>query len=496
MKAGRAPRRLQVALTGAFLTGAPVRVRLSEYSELQRKLGEALAGHISGGWDHHGIEWRGVPTYKYGGGGYSNRVPLVLVQREGTRLEARLAAMLRDRPEADRLWCDRLLRGWTWELRELRVQLYDFGVGVVVGAYEAVTPSWTAADAARNAIESLSRLRADPVSGVQSPVAAAYGELAYETVAVFRNVVAEHTDAVMLEPWLSPALSALRAPVDGAGSEWGRLLWLHPVHVLTGRPRASSRRLRALARPFRPRYSCAVDYPRGVFVPGIDSSAIVVRPDQLPGPEQEVPLELIKLHWAFYALFMEMDRGLLATLDDDKWQRPESLMALEDDAARMFRIYMRVREARARLDSALADVGGGQLGLWATLSDVTKLDELVVGVEGKVDALQRVAERRVQEAASTRARRTGSILSGLTALTVVTVAIALVGELLGTRTDSIGHLGLRVGAVLGALMIAVVLYREAHREIWRKRGRVGWAGSRGRRPSSSSAGSDADSATR
>jgi hypothetical protein len=50
----------------------------------------------------------------------------------------------------------------------------------------------------------------------------------------------------------------------------------------------------------------------------------------------------------------------------------------------------------------------------------------------------------VQQAAASRARRTSAILSGLTALTVVTVAVALIGNFLGTRSDAVGHLWLRV----------------------------------------------------
>jgi cytochrome c553 len=94
---------------------------------------------------------------------------------------------------------------------------------------------------------------------------------------------------------------------------------------------------------------------------------------------------------------------------------------------------MRVMEARARLDSALASLGGDEFAIWETIADVTKFDALVDGVDRKVDALQRVAERRVQQAAATRARRTSTILSGLTALTV---AIALIDYLLGGRSDT------------------------------------------------------------
>jgi hypothetical protein len=79
--------RFEVILTGAFLTGQPLKVRVAEYSQLQRDLGEDLTSHASGGWDYESIKWRDVPSYKYGGGGYSSLVPLVLVQRNGEQSE-------------------------------------------------------------------------------------------------------------------------------------------------------------------------------------------------------------------------------------------------------------------------------------------------------------------------------------------------------------------------------------------------------------------------
>jgi hypothetical protein len=350
----------------------------------------------------------------------------------------------------------------------------------MVGIYDVETPPWLGPVDARRVIESLSRLRPDQLSGIQSPVSAAYKELARESASAFRSAVAGCANGSLREPWLTPLLRAL-APEEtgpGAGSlqqsageeEWGRLLWLHPVYVLASGTKARTRQLRRLVQPFTPAYSRTVDFPKGIFVPGIDSSAIAVRGD-IAG--QEVPIKLTALHWAYYALFMEMDRGLLATLDSDKWQELESLGALEADTDRMFRLYMRVKEARARLDSALTDLGGGQLGLWNTIADVTKFEELVNGVEEKIGVLQRVADNRVQEATAARARKTGKILSALTALTVVTAMVALLSHFFGTKTDAIGHMELRVLVILVAFLLAVVLYREGQRDFLSKSGRHG-----------------------
>jgi hypothetical protein len=475
----------EVALTGAFLTGRPVKVRVSEYSGLQRALGAELAGDASGGWDTESIKWRDVPSYKNGGGGYSSLVPLVLVQRRGEKLKFRAEQAQDACPGADREWLSLAIQGWTWELRAISIQLYDLGVGVIAGVYTVVTPRSLDEAAACRTIEAMSRLRRDPITGVQSPVSAAYKALAEDTVRVYRDAVATCVNGDQPDPWLVPMLQALpSSPPNGTrrhrdhladSDEWGRLLWLHPVFVLPGAPSAESEELIHLARPFKPKYSRPTDYPRGVFIPGIDSSAIVVRGD-IDG-QQEIPMNLLGLHWAYYALFMEMDRGLLATLDDDKWQTPEALVDLEADAERMFRIFMRVREARARLDSALTDLGGGQLGLWKVIADVTKFDELVESVENKVEVLQRVADHRAQEAAAGRARKTGNVLSGLTALTVITVMIAVVSYLLGSRTDKIGHAEIRLITLVVAGVLVLALTRELQRQILRalSQARVRWA---------------------
>lgn len=63
------------------------------------------------------------------------------------------------------------------------------------------------------------------------------------------------------------------------------------------------------------------------------------------------------------------------------------------------------------------------------------------------------------------------MLSGLTALTVVTVAVALMSNFIGTRSDTIGHVGVRVAPIVATFLLALVLYREAQREMARRRGR-------------------------
>ncbi len=475
MSTRRAWQRFEVALTGQFLTGQPLQVRISDYAELQRTIGEALVAHPSAGWDYKGIQWRNVESYG-SGGGYTHLVPLVLVRREGHELNSKLEATMGDRPDVERQWLRKITRGWRWRLQTLRLELYDLGVGVVTGVYEVAAPRRLSVRDTRAVVEAVGRLLADPDRGIRSPVAAAYESIARDTVTVFAEIVTRHAPEAAREPWLAPLLDAISpgdtdsmSTVSAAHSEWGRLLSLHPVFMFRAPSRADLATLQRIAQPFTPVFSRTIAYWDGLFTPGINTSVIVVRGRTLD--TQGPPMRLTVLMWAYYGVFMELDRGLLALLDDDKWQTRASLAALELEAENVFSVYMRVQEARARLDSALVDLAGGQLAMWEAISEVQKFGELLQAVEGKVETLQRIAERRVQEAAAARARRTGNILSGLTALTVVTVAVALMGNFLGTPADA-GYVQVRVITVAVAFLTALLLYRELRREIERKKARV------------------------
>jgi hypothetical protein len=444
----RAWQRFEVAFTGPFLTGQALKVTISDYERLQRDLGAELAA-TSDGWDHEEIKWRGVESYG-SGGGYTSLVPLVLIRRQGPALMRRLEELQRSRPGPEQEWLRGATAGWGWQLRSLRIDLYDFGVGVVTGTYDVTAPLWLSAEASRRQAEPVGRLLRDPLSGRRSPVAAAYDALTHETVGLFAEAVTRCADEARQKPW--PSFPAAGDPDE----EWGRLLWLHSVFVLTSGPGASSRRLRRISRPFEVAFSETIEHWHGTFAPGIDSSVVVLHENV--AKQKTPPMRLTELMSAYYGLFMEIDRGLLAMLDEAKSGRSGSLCELEAEADEIFTVYTRVREARARLDSALTDLAGGQLSIWQAIAGVQKFDELIAGVERKVEALQRIAERRVQEAAAARARRTGNVLSGLTALTVVTLTVALTESLIGTRTDADGHVEVRVAIVVVAFALALAIF--------------------------------------
>ncbi len=462
----------EVALTGAFLSGVPLRVPIADYERFQ----EDLCAHLraQSDWQVSGVQWRGVETYG-GGGGYTSLVPLVLLRRDGESLRERLKEAHRERPETELRWFHRQLDGWDWELRRLRIDIYDLGVGTITGVYEVKVPDGTSVAATQRTIDSIGGLRQHADIAGRSPAAESYESLTRATVRDFSRAALHVAPLARQEPWLAPMLEALgETKTDDASenaelshtTEWGRLLWLHQVVILRDSPDANAQSLAAVGQPFTPAFFGEIPYWHGMFMPGVSSSVIVLRGESPEGPNP--PLHLTELMWAYYALFMEMDRGLLALLDNDRWRTPESLRALEQDAERMFNIYTRVQEARARLDSALTELAGGQLSIWRGMTEVQKFDELISSVDAKVQLLQRIAERRVQEASAARAQRASRILGGLTALTVVTVAVALMGNFIGTSSIGISA-GWRVLIVVLAFALAVFLYLQAQREIARTR---------------------------
>ncbi|MGZ4755361.1 MAG: hypothetical protein ACXWA9_10665, partial [Acidimicrobiia bacterium] len=432
----------------------------------QDDLIKELRRHGSHDWSMN-TDHRDVAGTYNSGGGFTSMVPLVLARRSGPKTLDRASAVLRDRPAAEHAWLADETAGWSIKLSEMQVDIYDLGMGVMSGAFAVRVPAGLELQPIARAFKRLVWLKPDSNAGVLSPIAATFRELAAETTREFSAAVSAAAPHTVQQPWLSPFLDALSLHPPGANAlgDWGRLLWLHPVHHLeVDDPDGLVASADQLAAPFHR----SVDLPDGRFVPGIGWSAIVT----LPNPSAiEVPLQLVRLQWAYIALYMEVDRGLLALLDNERWYRTSSLAKLEDDADRVFADYTRVMEARARVDSTLASLGGDEQAIWDVIADVSKFDALVHGVDRKVEALQRIAERRVQQAAAAQSRRTSAILSFLTALTIVTVTVALIGNFIGNRSDTLGHVELRVLIIIAALAASIGLYREAYRERRPRRGR-------------------------
>lgn len=448
-------RQSTVAVTAAFLTGAPLRVRISDYTRLRADLGEAL-GRIPGqGWSVDADGWHRQGSYR-SGGGFADMLPLVLARRDGPDTLERTTQLLYDRPDDEHAWLSERAPGWTMTPTSARVDLYDLGMAVMNVSFQLDTPSELGLDAVARDLKRLVWLRPEDDGGVASPIASAFKSLAAETTHQYLRAVHRAAGDFVERPWLEPFLDAVPVQQRGSGHDWGRVLWLHPVHVIT-----ADRDLDHAAQLIAPTFHQTIDIPNGQFVSGIGWSAIISDPD---GVDESVPLRLVELQWAAIALFMEIDRGLLAQLDNLRDGEPHTLAELEAEADSVFADHLRISHALARFESDLAGLGGDEQVIWDTIENVTKFGTIISGVQRKTQTLQQISERRVQLAAATRARRATAILSFLTALTVVTVTTALITIFLGSRSDRLGHLQWRVLIVSAALVASVGLYRAAFRE--------------------------------
>ena len=102
--------KLDVAITGAFLTGCPLDVSLNEYQDVQRRLATKLTEYPGQGWRTGHDEAR-LGTY-ITGGGFASMLPLVVAFRGGDDALARTKAILKGRPTTEHDWLDERMSGW------------------------------------------------------------------------------------------------------------------------------------------------------------------------------------------------------------------------------------------------------------------------------------------------------------------------------------------------------------------------------------------------
>jgi hypothetical protein len=176
---------------------------------------------------------------------------------------------------------------------------------------------------------------------------------------------------------------------------------------------------------------------------------------------EKMPVRITELHWAYYALYMAIDRHLLDVLDRLRTGKSTSLRHLESDAERVFRVYVRVTDARARLDSYLSALGGDDRAVWEAISTAQRFESIVQSVDRKVEAVDRLAQQRVSAAQANQSRRSTRFLMALSALTVVTVAVASADYFYGFRKGNenamrLPHFLLLLGAALVAVLVLFV----------------------------------------
>lgn len=427
--------RLRVAVTGAFLTGQPLEVSLASYGRTQGQLERTLERSV---WKVRDLQG-GVGTYK-SGGGFAQELPLVIARREGGAFLPELATALAEVDEDESLLSVRP--------RGVAVDVYDLGVAVLTAELDVVAVK---ADLPRAvaALKQLAWLR--PGDRGVAPLAQVLQGLAHRTADEFAKAVESCGLGTVRAQWASEGFAHLGEAGAVEPDQQGRLLWLHPVSVLHGGGLGTD-----VGKRLAPPFAETLTVDGGQLVAGIGWSALVL--DATTSTAADMPLRLIQLHWAYYALYMAMDRGLLGVLDQRRWREASRLKQLEAEAEQVFADYLRVMNARARLDSRLSALGGDESAVWEVVAKVQRFDTIVQAVERKLVVLDKLAERRVELAQAYRTWRNSKILGVLTVLTVVSAVGGTVGVLAGAVSDSRYEARTRVVILSLAALVGILLY--------------------------------------
>jgi hypothetical protein len=244
--------------------------------------------------------------------------------------------------------------GYVIDPFRVQIDVYDLGMAVMTAWFTLTAPAGLRVKETVKTVKELALLTSDGQG--RSPIAEGLQVIVDETVEDYQRAVIR-TEVGIRRPSLGQ-----EAPTP----DIGRLLWLHPVHMVE---RVNP--TRRLAWELAPVFRQFITVKDAEFASGIGSSAIVA----VPGSEDAmIPLRLTELHWAYYALYMALDRGLLGILDRARADGAETAVRkLEEKADEAYQEYLQVVEARARLDSDLSARGVDTLAIWETIAHLQRL---------------------------------------------------------------------------------------------------------------------------
>jgi hypothetical protein len=449
-------------VTGAFLTGCPITLTFEAYEQGQMALATAIRENCP--WSVEQCSTVQDGTYE-SGGGFPTGLPMKLVSLSTSDrgvLGGELSA--RDPKSSANIVVGTDLpdSSWSVEITRVSIDFYDFGVAtldafIAIGAPEGTVPGQVASQ-----LKKMVWLR--PHEGELEPPAISrlLERLVRDASDRFTRAVDLHASGSRDSPWVHSIPPPSRQPDLEVAPMWGTLLWLHPVVVQTGvrTARESTVFAEGLSAPFH--RNMAIE--GGSFSAGIGSSAVVVA----DVGQEDAALHLTALHWATYALFMEIDRGLARFLNDGASHRKANLRSTERLAEQVFDYYARLATIRARVDSELAGLGGDRQEIWNTIAAVQNSDALLSGVDRKVGLVRDIAERRAQQVATMVARRAETFLGILTSLTLITLSIGILGNFIGALPDDAGTFTMRWGffaaGVLAAVGVMVFMYQGRRRK--------------------------------
>ena len=362
-------------------------VPIEDYSRIQTEVVAMMNRVRPMGWDG-----RRDPAGQYfSGGGFRESLPLILATCCGPDALGEFSQHFDSRPETERLWMSATAPGWQILPVDLCVEVYDLGMATMQLVLEIRVPVEAEWQHIPRTMKRLVWLRPDEpgqVTQISEALRAVARQVTHEWHRTMQTVGAGYVQ----RSWRHDD----HTQPDHAGSDVGRLLWLHPVFSVECDSPDDLGAVDQLAAPFH----AVMTVPDGRFATGIGWSAVSTMPSDM---SNRAPLRLTLLHWAYIALYMEIDRGLVAILDRELANFDDAARTGRD-ADRAFDDYIRVMQARARVDTALASLGGDEQAIWDTIAGVSRFQALEDGVDRKVEVIQRLAERRVQQASAAQSR--------------------------------------------------------------------------------------------
>lgn len=305
----------------------------------------------------------------------------------------------------------------SWTLRDLTIDVFAFGVGVFSAEYAVRATVEMSAESLARAFDAANRELIPPASTFTHAIAQRLRE-AIDVACV----------GVANEAWHVRVDNAQNAHADAAQSSAG-LLWLHRVVLL------------------RTPDGCLPDYAAGLagflqervrfndfeFLAATDRSVAASRVQAEDGDTvgEHALLRVIRLQWAWFAAAGEVDRALFVQLGKIATEGKQ----LERDLQAATYLLDDVRHWRARLDSVLADLGGGSIALWDALGAVSKVDQLFKATDDKLEALRATIQGRLETATANRQRKLDRTVYLFAIFNVVASILAGAVFILGDTED-------------------------------------------------------------
>ena len=439
-----------IAMTGAFLTGVEIDVDPLSDAEV-----EAIQESLRSWFESNptSVAWSKslpseTPQLRYSGAAYESFLPASLIQTpwidgRDSRLEQHLAQFYSG-PDGGEL--ERERQGSRWTLEQYQIAIFPFGVGTFAATFSVDFAGLHDGASIRVTVGNCKERLATPLNSYLGPINESVRQAAVATCG--RKAVV---------PWIhgrsNPALIGDVRPAGRKGrpaasqvsetvvGENGSLLWVHSVYLIDDPDGID--RFDVAAFLHRKHEFAGLNY-----FPGTESSLAVwtEAPTETRETERRHLLKVVLFAWAYFAAVAEIDRTLWRMLSGLQTALRPRELELRLDGVLAF--YARVRVLRGRLNTSLADYGGGFIALWNAGAAVQGLDQLLESADDKLDATQTVCRNKLERLAALRERRLNRTVALFTVFAVVSSIVAVVAFFTPPPT--------KVDLLRAALVLAVV----------------------------------------